>query len=278
MKAVVLGGGGLLGRHLADELSADWEVRAYPRRDCDVTDLAKVTEVCAGADVIFCCAAFTNVDGAESDPTGAWRGNALGSENVARAGLAHGAKVVVISTDFVFDGAQRTPYDELAVPNPLGVYGRSKLMGERLAERVGGKLFVVRVQGLYGKGGGNFSSKLAELIKAGAPLKLDAERRVQPTWARSAARGLAKLVRIEHYGLYHMSCRGETTWAGFSRRVAERLGVKPAWREVQTGELKAPAARPAYCLFAHEMLALRGIPLLPEWSEAFDEYLKEVGV
>ena len=100
MKAVVLGGGGLLGRHVADELKGDWEVRAYPRAECDVTDLARVTEVCAGADVILCCAAFTNVDGAESDPTGAWRGNALGSENVARAGLQHGAKVVVISTDF----------------------------------------------------------------------------------------------------------------------------------------------------------------------------------
>jgi dTDP-4-dehydrorhamnose reductase len=278
MKAVVLGGGGLLGRHVADELKGDWEVRAYPRAECDVTDLARVTEVCAGADVILCCAAFTNVDGAESDPTGAWRGNALGSENVARAGLQHGAKVVVISTDFVFDGVQKTPYDELAVPNPLGTYGRSKLMGERLAERVGGKLFVVRVQGLYGKGGANFSSKLVDLIKAGAPLKLDAERRVQPTWARSAARCLTKLIRTDGYGLYHASCRGETTWAGFARVVAERLGVKPAWREVQTGELKAPAARPPYCLFAHEMLALRGVPLLPEWSEALDEYLKEVGV
>src|SRR5262249_5034790 len=143
----------------------------------------------------------------------------------------------------------------------LSTYGRSKWAGEQLAQAVGGKLFLVRVQGLYGAGGSNFSSKLRALIRDRKPLKLDAERRVQPTWARCAAQQIARLVETEHYGLYHVSCKGDATWAQFARRLAELLGVEPSWQEVATAQLAAPAARPANCLFLHRMLGLRGLDL-----------------
>jgi dTDP-4-dehydrorhamnose reductase len=274
MRAVVLGAGGLLGRHLVEELR-DVDVAAHDRRACDVGDRAAVLERTAGAQVIFNCAAYTNVDGAENDVDGAYRANALGAENVARAAEQHGAKLVHVSTDFVFDGAAREPYDELQQPNPQSVYARSKWAGEELARAAARRLFLVRVQGLYGRGGANFSSKLRELIAAQKPLKLDAERRVQPTWARAAARQLLALARTDLYGTYHVSCGGDTTWAGFARRVAERLGVTPAWQEVTTAALAAPARRPPNCLFNPRLLRLRGLHAMPEWSAAQDEYLAE---
>ncbi|HXU73727.1 MAG TPA: dTDP-4-dehydrorhamnose reductase [Polyangia bacterium] len=274
MKTVVLGAGGLLGRHVVAELGGA-EVVALPRAACDIADAAAVRERTAGAELVINCAAFTNVDGAEKDEEGAWRGNALGAENVARAAAAQGARLVHVSTDFVFDGAQPEPYDEFARPNPQSIYARSKYAGEELARAATRELFVVRVQGLYGAGGANFSSKLRQLVLDKKPLKLDGERRVQPTWARAAARQIVALARTDAFGTYHVSCKGETTWAGFAARLAARLGVAPGWSVVGSDALGAPAKRPPNCLFQHRMLALHGLDQLPTWEAAQDEYLAE---
>jgi dTDP-4-dehydrorhamnose reductase len=274
MKVAVLGAGGLLGRHVVEEL-AGHEVLALDRRACDVVDLGAVCERTAGAQLIVNCAAFTHVDGAESNEEDAYRANALGAENAARAALRHGAKLLHVSTDFVFDGAQAAPYDEFDRPNPLSVYARSKWAGEELVLRSGARLFLSRVQGIYGAGGWSFSSRLRELIRAGKPLKLDRERRVQPTWARTAARQLVRIAATDAYGIYHVSCKGATTWAELAARMAARLGVPRCWEEVPTAALQSPAARPPNCLFRHRMLALRGVDVMPDWTVALDEYLAE---
>lgn len=275
MKAVVLGAGGLLGRHVVEELSGD-EAVACDRRACDIADLSTVRRVLGGADVVINCAAFTHVDAAETQEDDAYRINALGAENVARAAAEARARCVHISTDFVFDGAQHRPYDEFDDPKPISAYGRSKRAGEILVQRVGGSLFLVRVQGLYGAGGANFSSKLRDLVLARKPLRLDRERRVQPTWARAAARQIVRLARGDAYGTYHVSCDGETTWAGFARVLCERLGIAPTSEEVPTLALAAPAPRPPNCLFQRRMLGLRGLDIMPDWRGALDEYLAEV--
>jgi dTDP-4-dehydrorhamnose reductase len=270
----VLGAGGLLGRHVVEELR-DADVVGLDRGACDITRTADVLAATEGARLIVNCGAYTNVDGAEREEELAYRVNALGAENAARAGVRHDAAVVHVSTDFVFDGARPEPYDELDLPRPQSVYARSKWAGEELAARAGARLFLVRVQGLYGAGGRNFSSKLRALVLAGKSLTLDAERRVQPTWARAAARQIVALSRTDQYGTYHVSCKGEATWASFTRRLAEHLGAQPNWREVPTAELQAPAARPPNCLFRHRMLELRGLDVMPDWRAAQDEYLAE---
>ena len=274
MRVVVLGAGGLLGRHVVDELRGH-DVVALARADCDVTDRADVVARVAGSELVINCAAFTNVDGAEAEPEGAYRVNALGAENAARAARLAGAKLVHVSTDFVFDGARPGGYDELDAPRPLSIYGRSKWAGEELVSRVGANTFLARVQGLYGVGGANFSSKLRALVAAGTPLVLDGEREVQPTWARAAARQIIALAAGDDYGTYHLSCRGQTTWAEFARAIAARLGVVASFRVVPTSELRAPAARPARSVFLHRMLDLRGINLMPTWESALDAYLAE---
>ena len=277
MKVVVLGAGGLLGRHVVEELvdSRAAEVAGFSHAQCDIADSAAVHACAVGCDVLINCAAFTNVDGAETDEDGAYRANALGAENVARAAAVAGAKLVHISTDFVFDGAQLEPYDEFARPNPQSVYARSKWAGEELVQRRCAELFLLRVQGLYGNSGANFSSKLRRLVLDQKPLMLDGERLVQPTWARAAARQILALLTTDAYGIYHVSCKGETTWAGFATRLAARLGQPRRWKVVRSDELNVPARRPPNCRFRHRMLALHDIDRMPTWEAAQDEYLAE---
>lgn len=277
----VLGAGGLLGRHLVEELGrAGHAPLAFDRAACDITDRATVDRTLANADAVVSCAAFTNVDRAEAEPDAAWRINALGAEHVGRAAAARGLYAIHVSTDFVFDGDKPTPYDELDQPGPRSVYARSKLGGEELFRGACPTGLVARVQGLYGAGGGNFASKLAELLRAARPLRLDAERRVQPTWARACARQLVRLLEAapkeRASGLAHVSCTGETTWAGFTRRLAERLGLPAAFTEVPTAALAAPAARPPNCLFEHRMLRLRGLLVMPSWEDAQDAFIDEI--
>lgn len=278
MRAAVFGAGGLLGRHLLAELGRRGiEARAFDRAACPIEDEVKVRAAAEGASVLFNAAAFTNVDEAERQPEAAWLANALGAENVARAAAATGAVVVHVSTDFVFDGALDRPYDEYDAPNPGSVYARSKRGGELLVERAAPRHHLVRVQGLYGRGGRNFSSRLADLIAdGGARLQIDRERRVQPTWAGAAARALIAIAASDRFGTWHASCRGEATWDAFATRLAAHLGVAPAWRKVTSQGLSLDAKRPPNCLLAHRRLAMCGLPPLPTWEEALAEYVADL--
>ena len=274
MRVILLGAGGLLGRHLAEELP---DAHGLDRAACDLTNREQVLDLSRGAGVVVNCGAYTNVDGAEIDEHNAYRVNALGAENVALAARRHGARAVHVSTDFVFDGTSDRPYDEFDSPNPISRYGRSKWAGEQLVLRSGARVLLARVQALYGPGSKSFASRLPELVRSGAPLQLDCERRVQPTWVRVTARALAELITRDLDGIWHLSCAGETTWAGYARALAERLGVLSAFREVRTGELAAPAQRPKMSLFRHRMRELHGLSPLPDWQHALDEYLRERG-
>jgi dTDP-4-dehydrorhamnose reductase len=271
-KTVLLGAHGLLGRHLTEEWRAS-ELRALGRAECDITDAHAVEVAVAGASLVINCAAYTDVDASEREPQAASRANADGAGNVARASRAQGARCLHLSTDFVFDGEHATPYDEDDVPRPISKYGESKRAGEERALAEGAA--VVRVQALYGRGGRGFASRLAELIGAQKPLKLDGERVVQPTSARAVARAIVALGGRATSGIYHVSCAGQTNWAAFARALAERIGVEPRFAEVRTAELKTLAARPRWCVFSHRRLNAEGITM-PAWESALDEYTREL--
>jgi len=275
VKVIVLGARGLLGRHLVDELAPRHAVRALGREECDITDRAAVDAALAGADAVVSCAAFTNVDAAEREPERAFAANVVGSEHVARAARAAGLRALLVSTDFVFDGKSDRPYPEEAVGRPLSVYGRTKWEGEERARAVGGELLVVRVQGLYGPGGTNFASRLPALLAAGRHLRLDGERRVQPTWVRAAARQVARLLEAAPPGTYHVACDGETTWAAFTRALAARLGLPLDAEEVSSAALNAAAARPPYCLLARARSIALGLDVMPTWEAGLDEAVAE---
>lgn len=270
MSWVILGGGGFFAGHLRDALFGA-EVRSLPRAECDVTRPAQLADAVADAEVVVNCAGFTAVDRAEAEPSEAHRVNVDGAANVAHAAARAGALCVHLSTDFVFDGCG-APYSGDARPAPLSVYGRTKRMGELAALGAGGRLLIARVQALYAAGGRGFASRIAELLLGDAPLRLDDERRVQPTWAPIAASQLVVLAGSGATGLYHLSCAGGTTWAGFGRALAARLGVEPRFEAVPTAALSSVARRPADTRFDHSALVDRGIPV-PTWEEGLDGYV-----
>ena len=278
--AVVLGAGGLLGGYLVDELGRRGvTVRGLSRNACDITDEAAVRRAVAGASHVWNAAAFTDVDGAEKSPDAAFAANALGAENVARGAAEAGAVVVHVSTDFVFDGALSRAYDEFDAPAPLSCYARSKRAGELLVEKATQRHHVVRVQGLYGVAGRNFSSRLRSLVREGrGGMRLDAERRVQPTFARACARALLEIADSDRFGTWHASCRGETTWHGFAVRLADRLHLPLSAQAVQSSELKLPAPRPPNCLLENRRIQLYRLAPLPSWETALDEYLAETAL
>jgi len=260
----VLGAAGLLGRHLVAALGA--RARPLTRAQADVTDPAALARALSGARVVVSCAAWTDVDANERDPERARRVNGEGAGHAAAAARAAGARFVQVSTDFVFDGARAEPYRPGDAPAPLSVYGRAKRLGEELALAAGGE--VVRVQGLYGEGGTSFSSRLPELLASGRPLRLDDERRVQPTWARTAAAAIARLALAPARApIVHVAARGETTWAGFAARLAEHLGLAATFTRVASRELGLVAARPRNCLFAPE-------GDLPSWQDDLAAYTR----
>lgn len=277
MKIVVLGAGGLLGRAVVRELEggAD-EIAALPRAACDIADRGAVAAALSGAALVINAAAYTDVDGAETDEDAAYRANALGPEVVAREAERRGIALVHVSTDFVFDGAQDRPYDELDTPAPIGVYGRSKWAGEELAKAACRRLFLVRVQALYGEGGRNFASKIPALLLQNKPFRVDREREAQPTRVRTAARKIVAIARGEAFGTYHVSSRGRTTWAGFASFVADALGVAPSFEAVPTRDLATKATRPPRALFSHRLLELRGLGAMPSWEEDARDYLSTI--
>jgi dTDP-4-dehydrorhamnose reductase len=283
VRVVVLGADGLIGGACAERLGAYGHevVGAFGRAACDICDAATVRRLVASLapDVVVNAAALTSPDRAEEEPDLAFRVNALGPEIVARACHALGARLVHFSTDFVFDGELGRPYDEFDEPRPPGLYGRSKLAGERLAAAACARTFVVRVAGVYGRGGRNFPSTILRRLRAGETLRADVDRRSSPTWVGSLVGLLARLMAMEAHGLYHVTARGETSWATFAASIAAALGLPPGRVEaVRLADLPLAAPRPRRAILENRMVRLRGLEPLPPWERQLSAYLQEEGV
>lgn len=274
--AVVLGAAGLVGGALCDELTgAGWRVVAATRAACDVRDPAAVRALCRDARpaVVFNAAAYTNVDRAEAEPDLARAVNADGAEVVARVAAEAGAKVVHYSTDFVFDGEQDRPYVEEDPPAPLSAYARSKAEGDERVRAAAPRHVILRVGCIYGRGGRNFPSTLARRLRAGEPLRVDAERRVSPTWVCDVAVASRVLARTEHHGLFHCTAQGETTWAEFARRLAGELGLRDALiQPMSDAGLALAARRPRRAVLDNRRLRRCGLDLLSSWEEGLRRY------
>ncbi len=271
MKTIILGAGGLLGRHCVQAFSSS--VFAAPRVACDITRIHEIARIIRDFDLVVNCAAFTNADAAETQQRAARDVNTVGASNVALACKVSGATLVHVSTDSVFDGESEVPYDESASSRPISAYGQTKLDGEYEVRSLGGKkVYIVRVQGLYGDGGRNFASQIIGKICRGERFRVDCERLTQPTWARAAALQIARLVEECKPGMYHVSCSGVTTWAGFAQAVAEELKLPRTWQEVSTAALGLAAKRPRNCTFSHA--ALGDAFQMLDWRDTLRTYLE----
>lgn len=254
-RILITGAGGQLGTALAEVFP---DALALTSRDWDVTEPREET-----AELVLHAAAWTNVDGAEADPEGAARVNVVGTRNV----VALGAPVVCFSTDYIFDGRKEGPYVESDEPNPLSVYGRTKLEGER--ELRDG--WIVRSSWLFGWTGKNFVRTMLELGQEQDEVAVVDDQRGSPTYVAHLAEATQDILELP-YGTYHVAAEGDCTWADFAEAIFEESGLDCRVRRITTAELGRPAPRPANSVLRSE----RGAPELPHWREGLRACLERL--
>jgi len=273
VRILVTGATGQLGRALAPVL-AGHEVRGAGSKDFDVADLGAVRAALGTArpDLVINCAAYTDVDGAETDAEAAFRINALGPRNLALATRARGAALLHVSSDYVFDGRADRPYCEFDATNPVSVYGRSKLAGEDAVRTFNERHFVVRTAWLYSTAGRNFALTMRSLAER-PEVRVVSDQFGSPTYAPHLARAIAELLPSEAWGTYHLAGRGCASWYDLCRALYAELGIATPVRAVSTAEFPRPAPRPR---FAALSTVQSPQILLPPWEQGVRDFAREL--
>ncbi len=291
MKIMITGCYGQLGNELISILkSGKSEIGAMPQElagaeilpvdvdSLDIADNAKVKAFVAEniPDVIINCAAMTNVDGCETDYETAFKVNAMGVRNLALAAKSVGAKLIHVSTDYVFEGNGTRPYVEWDLVNPQSAYGASKALGEKYALTFNDKTFVVRTSWLYGYIGKNFVKTVRRVIRERGGITVVNDQRGNPTNANDLAHHLLKLALTEEYGIYHCTGEGECTWFDFAKKIAELSGLGDVVKPCTSDEFPTPTKRPAYSSLRNLALECTIGNEMRNWEDAIEEYIKKV--
>ena len=227
------------------------------------------------------CAAYTQVDRAESEPEQAFTVNRDTPAQLAQAVAAYGGRLLQLSTDFVFDGMQTRPYVEDDATNPLGVYGRSKLEGEQAVQRELPNAVIVRTAWVYGVHGHNFVKTMLRLATAGTPLRVVSDQRGTPTWTSDIVAAIVALVDQQASGVFHFTAAGETSWHGFASAILEEAasaGFTIKTRKVEpiaTTDYPTPATRPAYSVLNTDKISACLPFTIPAWRDSLKNMLQE---
>ncbi|WP_082462262.1 dTDP-4-dehydrorhamnose reductase [Agromyces sp. Leaf222] len=270
MRVLVTGAAGMLGRDLQRAFDGR-EVTALGRADLDVTDAGAVRDAVAGHDVVVNAAAYTAVDDAETHEAEAYAINATGPAILAAAAREHGAKLVTVSTDYVFDGFATEPYAEDRPRDPINAYGRTKAAGEELALAAHPEgAYVVRTAWLYGEHGPNFASTMLRIAAQRETWTVVDDQVGQPTWTLDLATRIRELLDADApAGIYHGTNSGRTSWFGFARAVLEEAGLDPERIQPTTSaEFVRPAPRPAFSVLGHDAWRAAGLEPMRDWREA----------
>jgi len=272
VRILVTGASGQLGAELCRILSEDTIVQKdLPDFDLSRSDI-EAQILASRPDLIIHAGAYTDVDGAEREPARAMAVNAGGTEQVARAAAKLGAKLIYVSTDYVFDGSQRTPYREEDAPRPLNQYGLSKWRGEQAVAASGAKALIVRTAWLYGRSGKNFVKSIMRAAQDQPVLKVVDDQRGCPTHAEDLAAALATLIRQDVTGLLHVTNRGDCTWHEFAEAIVREMGASVPVLPITTQQAGRLAARPAYSVLSSDRLASFGV-VLPHWKDALKRFM-----
>jgi dTDP-4-dehydrorhamnose reductase len=274
MRILVTGAHGQLGSAIATAWASD-EVLALSHAELDITDRAAV-EVALGErrpELVVNTAAFTQVDACETEVERAFSVNAFGPLHLADACRTHGAALMHISTDYVFDGNATSPYPEDAQVSPISVYGSSKATGEQLIRAALPSHYIVRTAGLYGGEGTNFVERMLQLASEGRTIRVVDDQVTSPTFTRDLARALRGIASSARFGTYHATNAGACSWFMFAHAIFEIAGIDAKLEPTTTAEYGAAARRPAYSVLANDALAAAGVEPLRGWREALEEYL-----
>jgi dTDP-4-dehydrorhamnose reductase len=275
MKVAILGSTGLLGKALVPAWGVD-EVRGLGSRDMDIRDPQKVREVVKAIhpDWIVLAAAYTDVDGCESNPDLAFSVNRDGAVNVAHAAAETGARLLFLSSDYVFDGRKSSPYEIDDPRNPQSVYGRSKAEAELRLLDVMPECCIARTSWLFGVGGKCFPDTILKLAASRPALDVVNDQRGCPTYSADLADAIVQLCRSNASGIVHATNGGDCTWFEFAREIVRGGGLASEVRPVNSAQMARPAARPAYSVLSPKSLQRFGITL-PTWQDALQRYLQE---
>ncbi len=276
---IVIGAKGMLGRDLMLHLKqARIEAVGLDLEEVNIRDPNHVMDALRTFrdNLVINVAAFTDVDGCESQQETAFAVNARGPENVARACKQTGAFLVHISTDYVFDGRKGTPYLEDDAMNPLGVYAKSKAEGERLVRAIlPDRHCIVRTQWLFGVHGKNFVEAILGMAKQKDVLTVVDDQHGCPTSTLDLSKALIQLGKLEVQGTYHVTNSGATTWYGFAKKIVELAGITTVRVEpITTAQLARPAPRPAYSVLDNAKFVRLVGKRLPKWEDALAEYMR----
>lgn len=274
MKILITGANGQLGKELTRQMQGEHTLFLYDVDTLDIADRQAVEVVVAQdkPDVIINAAAYTNVEKAQDQPQLALAVNAVGAENLARACKNHQAKLVHISTDYVFDGNAQTPYEEWNTPNPLSVYGSSKLWGEKLIQEIGGSYFILRTAWLYGDGN-NFVKTMLRLAAEKEEISVVADQFGTPTYTKDLANVIGELMKTDYYGLYHASNEGVCSWCEFAQTIMKLANKNTRIVPITTADFAVKATRPQYGVMNNTLLEMRGLNTMRPWQEALVDYL-----
>lgn len=286
MRTLVTGAGGQLGQDLVDAF-ADHEVVGLTHGDLDVADEAAVVAAVRDhePDLVVHAAAWTDVDGCEDDPDRAHRVNALGSWWVARACETADAAMVLVSTDYVFDGVggargsdgSPAPYTEFEPVRPLNVYGRSKAAGEALVRQALRRHYVVRTAWVCGARGSNFVTTMLRVGRERGEARVVDDQIGSPTFTRDLAGAIRELAVSGRYGTYHRTNSGTCSWYDLAAAVYEDAGVEVDLARTTSAEFQRPAPRPAYSVLSNRHAELAGLRALPHWRDGLRAMLRELG-
>jgi dTDP-4-dehydrorhamnose reductase len=283
MKVLLIGASGQLGSDLVKALT-DVETICLTHRDVEICEPVGLQETLRrhAPDIVINTAAYHKVDECEVNVEKTVAVNTHGVRNLALACKEQDCALLHMSTDYVFggDAKRRTPYTETDIPSPINAYGIAKLAGEYFVRYILDRHWIVRSQWLYGVAGasgkgGNFVELMLRLAREGRDIKVVDDQVGSPTYTADLARKLAQLVKTDHYGLYHITNKGECTWYQFARKIWELSGLSPNAEPTSTAAFGATATRPAYSVLDNAALQAIGLDDMQPWEEALAAYLEE---
>jgi dTDP-4-dehydrorhamnose reductase len=275
MRVTLFGASGLLGQELVQALSGEHEqLTALSTKDADLRDHARVRDAIRDSrpDWVILCAAYTDVDGCESNRDLAFAVNCEGAVNVAEAVREAGSRLLFLSTDYVFDGSKRTPYETSDARKPASVYGESKARAEERLIEILPEVCIARTSWLFGHGGKCFPATILKLASTRSEISVVNDQRGSPTFTRDLASALVELCRASARGIVHVTNSGNCTWYEFAGEIVRGAGLRATVKPVSTAEYPRPARRPAYSVLSPASLTAYNIQM-PEWRDGLRRYL-----